>query len=52
MKAMTKDCPLCGHLVQHEHGEWQCLWGKSKKPKILDEKRIKKRCWLREKYAL
>jgi len=40
-KVITKDCPSCNDLTINDDGEWQCLWGKSKQPKILGDRKGK-----------
>ena len=36
-KRLTKDCPSCDQMKINDNNEFQCLWGKSKQPKILLE---------------
>ena len=40
-KVITKNCPSCDILTINNNGDWQCLWGKSKQPKILVDRKGK-----------
>jgi hypothetical protein len=42
-KALTKDCPSCVVMKINDDGEFECLWGNSKKPKILKDPKGKAR---------
>lgn len=42
-KALTRDCPSCNLCIINDSGEFQCLWGISKKIKILHPQKGKPR---------
>jgi len=46
-KQLTKDCPSCPLLHIDEDSQITCNWGRHKKRKVLDERRIKKQCSLK-----
>jgi hypothetical protein len=35
-KVLTSDCPSCNLCIINDENKFQCLWGKSKKIKILE----------------
>jgi hypothetical protein len=46
-KTITRNCPSCKKLVVNDQGNFQCMWGRSKKRKIIYEvKRTLRYCKL------
>lgn len=41
-KVLTPDCPSCEDLVINDNNQFQCKWGESKIPKILEPHKGKK----------
>ena len=35
IKILTPDCPSCSKVIINDNNEFQCIWGKSKTPKLL-----------------
>ena len=47
-KALTKDCPSCKTMQINDDNNFECLWGNSKIPKILEDPKGKmKNCSLK-----
>ena len=47
-KVLTKDCPSCDVMTINDDGQFECLWGNSKEPKILVERKTSmKNCKLK-----
>lgn len=43
-KILTKDCVSCSLFHINDDQSMSCVWGKSKKRKYLNDKRIRKTC--------
>ena len=48
-KALTKDCSSCKLLIVEDDNEFFCLWGKSKKKRLIEGKGKIKKCNLLNK---
>lgn len=46
-KQLTKDCASCNLCFVNDQNNFVCKWGRHKKIKVLDDKRVLKVCTLK-----